>query len=232
MNQFHEPFSDKVRSISLISLNSVPRLEEFQPRWMKEMTNEELAVFVQTQGDNKLVKRAKELIFLRFLPMLKQHSTQQYGSVTEDCILSGAEGLLKGVDRFKAEKGFKLSTFVWWYIRKAIQKERDKEQKSNNAASYKAFFRQTDPKGSLSTPAPLEKVSVEVDIQCALDGEPEQAQNFITLRYGLGGRKPVTLKVIGERYGMTARQVSTVIKKSQKSMRKKLKSYEKDLQTV
>ncbi len=51
-----------------------------------------------------------------------------YGLSLEDLIQEGNLGLLEGIDKFDPEKGFRLTTYVSWWIRLALQ--RAVEQKS------------------------------------------------------------------------------------------------------
>lgn len=51
-----------------------------------------------------------------------------YGLSLEDLIQEGNLGLLEGIDKFDPEKGFRLTTYVSWWIRLALQ--RAIEQKS------------------------------------------------------------------------------------------------------
>ena len=70
----------------------------------------------------KAGKRAKEKLVecnLRFVVYLAR-SYQTKGLHLLDLIQSGNIGLMKGVDRYDPEKGFRLTTYVGWWIRQSI----------------------------------------------------------------------------------------------------------------
>ncbi len=78
------------------------------------------------QGDTEARKRLIEAN-LRFVVKMAIPYCN-HGLSLEDLIQEGNLGLLEGVERFDPEKGFRLTTYVSWWIRLAIQ--RAIEQKS------------------------------------------------------------------------------------------------------
>lgn len=49
--------------------------------------------------------------------------SRRFGLSCEDLFQAGAVGLMKAVDRFEPERGFRLSTFASWWIRASVQEE-------------------------------------------------------------------------------------------------------------
>jgi len=86
------------------------RIEELKAKW-ERITNARALV---TEAKNELITRNLRLVVNiaknyvgRGLPLL-------------DLIQEGNIGLMKAVDKFKYEKGFKFSTYATWWIRQAI----------------------------------------------------------------------------------------------------------------
>lgn len=88
---------------------------------------EERELSRQVKQGNAEAKRRLVEANLRFVvKMAIPYSSQ--GLSLEDLIQEGNLGLLEGIERFDPEKGFRLTTYVSWWIRLAIQ--RAIEQKS------------------------------------------------------------------------------------------------------
>lgn len=86
------------------------KIEEFRARWEKISR----ARALYSEAKNELITRNLRLVVNiaknyigRGLPLL-------------DLIQEGNIGLMRAVDRFKYEKGFKFSTYATWWIRQAI----------------------------------------------------------------------------------------------------------------
>jgi hypothetical protein len=85
-------------------------VETLQTLWLKISGARQLV----TEAKNELVRRNLRLVV---------NSAKNYlgrGLPLLDLIQEGNIGLMKAVDKFKYEKGFKFSTYATWWIRQAI----------------------------------------------------------------------------------------------------------------
>lgn len=86
------------------------KIEELKMKWDR-MTR---AMALVTEAKNELTTRNLRLV----VNIAKSYSGR--GLSLLDLIQEGNIGLIKAVDRFKHEKGFKFSTYATWWIRQAI----------------------------------------------------------------------------------------------------------------
>jgi len=61
------------------------------------------------------------LASLRFVPFVARHFTH-HGIPFMDLVQEGNIGLLRAVDRFDHERGYRFTTYAYWWIRQAISK--------------------------------------------------------------------------------------------------------------
>ncbi|MCA9445613.1 MAG: RNA polymerase sigma factor RpoD/SigA [Candidatus Omnitrophica bacterium] len=88
---------------------------------------EELALARRCKKGDPVAKQNLVEANLRFVVKMAIPYSN-YGLSLEDLIQEGNLGLLEGIDKFDPEKGFRLTTYVSWWIRLALQ--RAVEQKS------------------------------------------------------------------------------------------------------
>lgn len=94
---------------------------------------EEAQLFRELHGDDpEKAKQARDRLVLSNLRLVAS-LTRRHTPISlkrEDLMQEGITGLMKAIDRYDPEKGFKLSTYATWWIRQAItraiaNKERD-----------------------------------------------------------------------------------------------------------
>lgn len=89
----------------------------------KLLTREEEATLSRTsKGHGKEAQRAKDEIFLRNMRLVMSISRSLGKSIDfqEDLIQEGSIGLMRAIEKFDPEKGFRFSTYASWWIRQAV----------------------------------------------------------------------------------------------------------------
>ena len=153
------------------------------------------------------------------------------GASMDDLISEGNLGMIKAIERFDQSHGVKFITYAVWYIRQAMQeyvKQRqainanENDEDSMPAVERKFFTDEDDDTDSVCYVETVEDESVDEDeelkkevhvkklantLMGALNGRERE---FIELRYGLTGDTPMTLEMIGGRYGISKERVRQV----------------------
>lgn len=162
----------------------------------------------------------------------------------EDAVSAGVEGLLVGINKFDVSKGYKLSTYVYWWVRNYVRRLLITNMPFGNVTVRTAERSFTDPDFApvAQTPISLNDDENPIDIpaeeeEWATDMEavgrtilevlkrkrklPEDRDfcvKLITLRYGLETGIPLTLRETGERLGVSYEYVRLVEKEILKTL--------------
>ncbi len=149
----------------------------------------------------------------------------------EELISIGIIGLVKAVNTFKCEKGIRIGTYAARCIdNELLMMLRAKRKRMKEVSLYEPIG--TDKEGNEihlmdvieSTQKEIfEQVELKKDTgriyQVMADALDERERWILILRYGLGRRRPVTQREIGELLGISRSYVSRIEKKALKKMR-------------
>lgn len=177
-----------------------------------------------------LVRRFSTKILLSLHP-LKKYYTQTGDQ--EDLISIGTIGLIKGISTYKPDKGVRLATYASRCIENEILMYFRSIKKTANDISLSESIDTDGESNSLSL---LDVVSVEDDILEELGADEltvrlrelvaqllsERERDIIVLRYGLGGKKPLTQRETAEKCGISRSYVSRIEKKALEKLKAQL----------
>lgn len=84
--------------------------------------DEEVSLARLTKGSGANAKRAKDELFLRNMRLVLNmaRSFGKNGEPQADLIQEGSIGLMRAVEKFDPDKGFRFSTYASWWIRQAL----------------------------------------------------------------------------------------------------------------
>lgn len=150
-----------------------------------------------------------------------------------DLIAEGNIGLIKALDKFDGERGYKVISYSVWWIKQTILEALVKRNASDDEDlpfDYEKPIETGDVDDYYQ-----DEAGDDTYISDALEGnkhmEREEAINFlmdylnqrerniITKYYGLDGNKPKTLEEIGMEYGLTKERIRQIKNTSFKKMR-------------
>lgn len=156
----------------------------------------------------------------------------------DDVVSAGMEGLLVGIRKFDVSKGYRLSTYVYWWIRNHARKllitnmpfgtvsVRTAERSfidSDFAAVSRYPASLNDDEKPVDPPAEEREDEYEADMEAAgrtilealkrkkkLPRDPDFCARLISLRYGLETGVPLTLRETGAMLGISGEYVRQV----------------------
>lgn len=197
--------------------------------FQKPLTHAEEAVVLRQlkEGSAEEQKRAKEILIEHNLRLVA-HIARKYQSSDveqEDLISIGCIGLIKALDTFDVEKG-RLATYACRCIDNELLMLLRSRRKSSREVSLFEPIGQ-DKEGNeiclvdvieQEQPDVVEHLELERNIARLGDAlrtelTPRE-RHIIRLRYGLGGRSPLTQNEIGAMLGISRSYVSRIEKKA------------------
>lgn len=183
---------------------------------------EEYTLAIHTKNGDKKARDLFILSNLRFA-IFYSKAFRGYKLDREDLISEAIIGLIKAVDRFDAEKGFRFTTYAKWYIRNEIQCAVGRGKKSSECnIDDEAILSLLDEnqKNSIEEKY-LEKDTVNC-VQKAVQSLSKKEADVISRHYGLGNKKAQSFSEIAEFYSLTKVRIHQIEQKAFYTLRKYL----------
>lgn len=208
------------------------------------LTKEEEYELVQKaqNGDEKALERLVEanmgLVIKVASDCIKRIGLRSPSVSFEDAVSAGIEGLLVGISKFDVSRGYKLSTYIYWWIMNHVRKLLITNMPFGNVSIRTAerSFMDSEFAPVSQIPASLNDDENPIDIPFEEEwtedmkpiGEkilevlkhkkklPEDRDfcvKLITLRYGLETGVPLTLRETGEMLGVSHEYVRQIEQK-------------------
>lgn len=163
---------------------------------------------------------------------LVAHIAKKYYAQTgdqDDLISIGTIGLIKGVSTFKSNKNVRLATYASRCIENEILMYFRAQRKNQGELSLSDSI---DGDGDGSSLSLMDTISVDDNMledldarescvkvrRCVKDCLDPRETMIITLRYGLGGKTPMTQREIAAQCGISRSYVSRIEKKALKKL--------------
>ena len=193
--------------------------------------DEELELWRDYKYNGNVASRDRLVVAnLRFVANVARQY-QGRGLSYSDLIAEGNLGLLRAIDKFDGERGYKVISYAVWWIKQSILEALEKRNASNDEDLPLDYEKPLDTDNddysikinddnyiNDGSDANTEKER-EAAINFLMDYLNKRERNIITKYYGLDGNKPKTLEEIGFEYGLTKERIRQIKNQSFKKMR-------------
>lgn len=187
----------------------------------------ELAAHGDLNARNILIERNLRLV----AHIMKKYYTQTADQ--EDLISIGTIGLIKGISTFDASKGARLATYAARCVENEILMYFRGQRKSASDVSLSDYIETGKDGTALSlmdvicSDEDLFEQMSDKEVYAKLYEKIEECltpreEKIITLRYGIGNRKPLTQREIADLCGISRSYVSRIEKKALQKLEKAL----------
>lgn len=203
-------------------------ISEFKPLSREE----EFSLWERYRKNNDIGARDKLIKSnLKFVASVAKNY-QGLGLSYADLIAEGNCGLLKAIDKFDYEKGFKTISYSVWWIRQSILealKERAGIEGDSLPQDFEKQNQYEDDEQNCDTTIEEEYISSDSEefkieelkktINMLIGCLTEREQYVISEYYGLNSKEGATLEEIGASMGLTKERVRQIKEKALKKLR-------------
>lgn len=184
------------------------------------------------QGD----KKARNTLILSNIPFAIKYSLSFLGYKIdpEDLSQIGLIGLIEAVDKFDADKGFRVITYAKWWIRKEIEDAAGKTRKESSTTPFSRLAKNEpdfDEEAFISSLGdnsenPVEEECFENEklarVRAALGELSERDFDIINRHYGLAEKEEESFNEIAESYGLSKARIHQLEQAAFNSLRSQL----------
>ena len=190
-----------------------------QMNYLKFLAEETRSTLSHEKNEIHKVNRIDEL--LRHSTMIRDRLTEdnlklvvsigkKYGHNIDTAISVGVEGLLKAIDDFDYQRGYKLSTFatrpiIWGY-------RQEKKEKGKSSRVVVVDLGAWDQPDTAAATSELEETRSHqrVHIDRGLKHLNDQERKVLELRHGLHGDEPLIQEKVGARMGLSKQRICKI----------------------